>query len=1078
LVHRDLKPDNILITREGRLVLLDFGLAIEWQRASSAELVGTMLYIAPEQLTGLPLTAAADWYAVGVILYEALTGTLPYDLDHALDVAWKREHPPEPPAQRDPALPADLSELCMQLLCEEPQQRPGDADVARRLGLDPEVERGRASFRSRLQYVRDLFIGRREELASLHAIQRRTQAQGGVVVYIHGESGVGKSALVRHFLDELSHVSPEVEILSGRCYERESVPYSGLDRVVDDLSRKLRERQRHGDTALFVPRRASLLGQVFPVLRAVDAFNRSPARLSELDPFEARRLAFAALRELLAAIADEQPLVVHIDDTQWLDAESAALLEFLLTGPESPRMLLLLTERSAGTSRAQHTHALLTAASEFVPMHLGPLAPRDSEQLALSLMSRLGGSSSEPALVALHSGGHPLFIHELVMHGSTRSGPWAPSLESALSVRITALQAPARALLELIALAATPLSHEVARAASGLLADAYPWALFTLRSENLVVFSSLASGAEVQLYHDRIRELVVSHVGNPHRAQLHERLARAIEQQTPHALDALAHHFLHAGVHAEAARYARAGAQRALASLAFAQAARLFQLALQIEANSALRAELEEGLGRALANAGRGVEAAEAYLRAAGSSLGHQALELRRRGGEQLLRSGRVDQGLAVLFELARVSKVRIPRRTGEYALSVLRALSRIELSAHAPSPATAPREIDRDQQLRANLCWTLAAGLTLVNTGLATHFLARSAELAIKGGDDERALRSMATLGASLCQVDALRLAGRRVFSHARELQKRVPSAENEAWLALDSGIAALADGDFANCETLCLRAQSAFRDHCTGVAWEVVTSQAFALWAMVYQGKMASLSERLPAIVADAQSRDDRFAFATLMLGPLHLVGLAQDEPARVREQCDAAMRDWTADLCVFQRMCALFVRAQVELYEGRAAASWSRLCNGWSELEDSMSLQVRFHRIELIGLRARAALSCAVIDAAGRARWLSEVSADIARLEREKVDFGKALAASLAAGRAVLQNDRAAAIVRLERAREGFFAHGMMLHAGLASIGLAVLNEAHDEAAAARQRVAELGVSNVGNMQRLWLPGIPIG
>src|SRR5262249_5532991 len=120
-LHRDIKPSNVLVTPEGRVVLLDFGLVTELERPPLEpeppyEVAGTVPYMAPEQAAGDPLAAASDWYSVGVILYEALTGRRPFAGSPG-QVLWKKQHSePIPPGRWVAHLPQDLSTLCADLL--------------------------------------------------------------------------------------------------------------------------------------------------------------------------------------------------------------------------------------------------------------------------------------------------------------------------------------------------------------------------------------------------------------------------------------------------------------------------------------------------------------------------------------------------------------------------------------------------------------------------------------------------------------------------------------------------------------------------------------------------------------------------------------------------------------------------------------------------------------------------------------------------------------------------------------------------------------------------------------------------
>src|SRR5678815_2199792 len=147
-LHRDVKPSNVMVDGTGRVVLLDFGLMRDLSARQTSEIVGTPLYMSPEQCAGGTLDEASDWYAFGVLLYEVLAGRPPFS-GGALEVLEKKKgQDPPPPSQHAKApVPPDLESLCRALLRRTPGERPSGTEVLRLLDggtSAPRVTRGEA----------------------------------------------------------------------------------------------------------------------------------------------------------------------------------------------------------------------------------------------------------------------------------------------------------------------------------------------------------------------------------------------------------------------------------------------------------------------------------------------------------------------------------------------------------------------------------------------------------------------------------------------------------------------------------------------------------------------------------------------------------------------------------------------------------------------------------------------------------------------------------------------------------------------------------------------------------------------
>jgi predicted ATPase len=596
-----------------------------------------------------------------------------------------------------------------------------------------------------------------------------------VAVAVRGRSGAGKSALLRCFLDGLADRG-EAVVLAGRCYEQESVPYKAFDNLIDALSRHL-EALPAAEAQGLLPRDLHALTRVFPVLRRVEAVEAAPRRAADVsDPQEVRRRARAALRELLTRLGDRQPLVLAIDDLQWGDADSAALLADLLGPPDPPVLLLLGSYRSEDVGASPSLGAFLALpgqgdAVDWRELAVEPLTPAERHELVRSLLGDEAAAAAFAEAIARQSGGYPFFVHELVRHlqagatpGERPPGPAGDvTLSEVLWGRILRLPEPARRLLEVVAVAGRPLGQDDACAAAGLAAEG-PQALASLRAGRLLRGVGPAEGHQVETYHDRVRETVAAHLAADVRQRHHRRLAEVLLPRPGCDPEVLAVHLLGAGEPAAAAGYYFRAAEQAAFALAFDRAVKLYRRVLELRpAEGEEGRRLHERLADALAGAGHGALAAREYQVAAEGAAPAAWLSRQRRAALLLLSSGHVDDGLQALRAVLAAVGMRLPEtpRGAFWSLVWQRVWLRLRGLGFA---RRAGREVPAAELERLDVCTAAAVGLSMVDTVQGAYFQSRALLLALRAGEPARLVSALAIEGAheSIAGTRGGRRAGR----------------------------------------------------------------------------------------------------------------------------------------------------------------------------------------------------------------------------------------------------------------------------------------------------------------------------
>jgi serine/threonine protein kinase/tetratricopeptide (TPR) repeat protein len=1026
-LHRDIKPSNVLVTKEGRVVILDFGLVAEAEGRDlhdSLSLAGTPDYMSPEQGAQLPISRASDWYSVGVMIYQAITGRLPFAGKYFEVMMNKQNFDPPAPSELLRNCPEDLDDLCIRLLRRRPEDRPSSSEILRLLGHGKTSSSLQPAASTQSVTQSNPFVGRGRQLRELEDAFAATRLSQTVTVYLHGSSGMGKTALARHYLDELRENNADVVILEGRCYERESVPFKALDGVVDSLTKYLLSLPDTKAEAL-MPREVLALARLFPVMLQVDCVFNAPQREQEVpDPFTLRRKAFAALRELLGRISDRQPLVLYIDDLQWSDADSTTLIEDLLRPPDAPSLLLLSSFRTEDLLTKPFLKSLLEKAGteSCREVLVGALSKTESYALVRDLVGN-SFSAIEPftETILREARGNPFLLEQLARYASTsdQTATTGITLAMMLDERLRHMPAGARQFVDALAVAGRPINPEVVYQAAELSGDELPL-VSSLRAAQFL----RTGGAEhtLELYHDRIRHTLASQLDSKKVTQIHRRLAQAIEGRGIDDPEALFEHYLGAGERVRAATHAAVAAKKAAATLAFDRAAGFYRRALELApARGAELVELKRGLADALVNAGRPAEAAQAYLEVAEVASAAHSLEFKRRAAQQLLMGGHIKEGLELIRTVLAAVGFTLPAGPKRALISLL--LKRIQIRLRGLNfTERDASEIAEADLVRIDTCWAVAAGLGVVDLIRGADFQSRHLLLALKAGEPFRVARAMAFEAAQTASRGApARKRALQIAQRAEELAQKVGHPHAIGLSIWASGVAAYLVGHWKTAASLCERAAEVLRDECTGVTWELTIANRFMLSAMLNMGEIAEVSRRAPVLLAAALEQGNLFGAMDIRTR-LNLIWLAADDPTRARAEVIEALKDWPHEGFHLQHYTSMHALVQIELYTEDAEVAWRHIQGQWKTLEDSMLMRIQILRIEAMHLQARAALASAPrSNDKGRRLKMAEKLAR--RIASERVEWATPFVQLVNAALAYQRGDHSGAVGLLTQAMESF-------------------------------------------------------
>ncbi|TCK88221.1 PAS domain S-box-containing protein [Paraburkholderia sp. BL9I2N2] len=407
VIHRDLRPANILVAPDtGHVLLVDFSLATTQEHTVSPEdivvSVGEWAYMSPEQTGRMnrPVDYRTDCYSMGVLLYRMLTGQLPFQASDPLE--WTHCHiarMPPPPCDIAPAVPQPVSDIVMKLLAKLPEDRYQSmrgvqADLDRCLAqwrasgrIEP-FRLGTDDLSDRFQIPHRLY-GRDQELNALLGVFELMAATGrAALATVSGYSGIGKSSLVDSLRKPI--VTKHGYFISGKFdqYQRD-IPYATLTQAFGELVQQLlaESAARIAGWRQQLQAAVGVNGQlILDVLPKVELIIGTQAPVPALPPAEAQTRFRLVFRQFVTVFTSKaHPLVLFLDDLQWIDAASLALVEHLLTHPDTCYLMLIGAYRDNEVSRAhplmKSLDAIHHSGTPVIDIQLAPLSAAHLNQL-------------------------------------------------------------------------------------------------------------------------------------------------------------------------------------------------------------------------------------------------------------------------------------------------------------------------------------------------------------------------------------------------------------------------------------------------------------------------------------------------------------------------------------------------------------------------------------------------------------------------------------------------------------------------------------------------------------------------
>jgi tetratricopeptide (TPR) repeat protein len=609
IIHRDIKPGNVWLSADGTAKIGDFGLALAVDLSRLTQpgmMVGTVTYMPPEQAMGGKVTAKADLYSLGAMLYEMVTGRPPFVGDDSIAIIGQHINtPPVSPTWHRADLPPALETLILQLLEKDPEKRPESAAVV--LQALEAIEAGKIKEPQREApaenpLYRRVFVGREPELKQLQSAFDGAISGQGALMMVTGEPGIGKTALCEQLATYVTLRGGRT--LVGHCYEEGSLslPYLAFVEALRAyvLSREVKDlREELGSGASDVAR-------IISEIRERLKIRFRPHK----DPEEERYRLLQAVSEFLSNASNVQPMMVVLEDLHDADKGTLDMLTHVSRNLAGARLLIVGTYRDVEVDRSHPLSAALAELRRVSTYGRVPLRGLNADEVRRMLESIARESVPWGLAEAVHrqTEGNPLFAQEVVRYLAEegliarKEGGWRPTKDTPLEMtipeglrdvigkRLSLLSLECNQLLAVASVIGREFALETLKAVVGINEDVFVNALKEAVRLSILEERSQKGLVRYRFTHAFFRQTLYEEMIAPQRLKLHQQVARSLEtlcakRLEEHAVE-LAEQFSHSTDPddlAKAVKYGEMAAKRATDVYAYGEVVHLLEQALKVQ---------------------------------------------------------------------------------------------------------------------------------------------------------------------------------------------------------------------------------------------------------------------------------------------------------------------------------------------------------------------------------------------------------------------------------------------------------------------------------------------------------------